>query len=774
MIKKFLLSISCLGMICLQAISQMAPGSWQDYLPYQEGKKVVLAQSKVYCASQTSMFYYDTDDGSINKFSRVQGLNDVGIAAIGYSSEEQTMVVVYSNANIDVIKNGLISNISDVKSKSNLVDKTANNIEIIGENAFISFGFGIVVLNLKKLEIRDSYILGEDLETFKINDIAVDDTYLYAATNKGIYRADKNNSFLIDFSNWTRINDLVEPESNYTSIEFHNNRIYTILKKEDYVDDRIFSLQEGIWSELVLSFGIKKYSNIKSSEANLYILAENAVGKLNDNNIIERTIIQSRPTDLVSLANTLYVSGIDSGLMMIKPDNSMLKIIPEGPAGSEAVHISLWEDNIYISTGGMTEAWNPGYSSKGVFARMNGKWQVISPFTQPGLTGSFDFQRTAVNPKKPEELIMSNFVGMGLYKLINGKFSTLYNESNSTISQLVIEDYRVYKTFATTYDATGNLWVSNIYVDNSISVLKPDGQWKAFKFEKAISLKNIGDIIATSNGQKWVVIPKGNGVFVFDEKGTIDDERDDQYKSLAIKVEEQETGVSVNDVYSIAEDLDGNIWVGTANGPVVYYNPSKVFQTNELTGSRIKIPRNDGTNLADILLQQEKINSIVIDGANRKWFATQNSGVFLMSEDGKTQIHNFTFENSPLLSNTVKHIALQPKTGEVFFSTDKGVISYRDYATKGNGAFDDVYVYPNPVRPGFEGNIVIAGLIENTIVKITDISGNLVYETTSLGGQAIWNGKTFADRKVNSGVYLVFCSTEDGSQSHVTKLLLVR
>jgi hypothetical protein len=192
-----------------------------------------------------------------------------------------------------------------------------------------------------------------------------------------------------------------------------------------------------------------------------------------------------------------------------------------------------------------------------------------------------------------------------------------------------------------------------------------------------------------------------------------------------------------------------------------------------MQGYQPEIPRNDGTIYVDLLLSTEKINDIAVDGGNRKWIATEKSGVFLVSDDGKKEIRHFTEENSPLFSNNVLTLAVNDLTGEVFFGTDKGIVSYRGEATEATDDFGKVYVFPNPVREDFEGDITVTGLARDANVKFTDISGNLVYETTALGGQAVWDGRNFRGERVHTGVYLVFCTNRDGSRTRVTKLLFI-
>jgi hypothetical protein len=277
-------------------------------------------------------------------------------------------------------------------------------------------------------------------------------------------------------------------------------------------------------------------------------------------------------------------------------------------------------------------------------------------------------------------------------------------------------------------------------------------------------------LIITQTGQKWVVLPGGNGLFVLDDNNTPEYFGDDKSKKMLVTDSDNKVFSSV---YCIAEDLDGNIWIGTDQGPVVYYNPERVFE-NDLKAYRIKIPRNDGTEIVDFLLGTESITSISVDGANRKWLGTQSSGAYLLSPDGTQQINNYNTESSPIFSNSVSSLAIDNKTGNVWISTSKGVISIRGDATSGLETFKDVYSFPNPVREDYFGNVTITGLIRDTQIRITDLSGNLVYKTESKGGLATWDLTTYNRRRVATGVYIVFCASSDGSQSCVTKILVIR
>jgi ligand-binding sensor domain-containing protein len=316
-------------------------------------------------------------------------------------------------------------------------------------------------------------------------------------------------------------------------------------------------------------------------------------------------------------------------------------------------------------------------------------------------------------------------------------------------------------------DRKGNLWIVQSEVPGNIKMLKPDGTWIINPV--TLNVPTTGDIIVTKQDHKWVILPRGNGLFVLDDKGTPDYSDDDVYKNMLVQDAE---GTIISGVYSIAEDLEGNIWVGTDQGPVVYYNPEKIFE-EDLKAYRIKIPRKDGSGLADYLLKTETITSIAVDGANRKWLGTFSSGAYLVSPDGMDRLKNYNEQNSPVFSSSIASVAVNNKTGDVWFGTSKGLISVRGDATAGKEEFEEVYAFPNPVREDFEGNVTITGLMKDTQIRITDVSGNLVYETLSDGGQASWDLNTYNGRRVATGVYLVFYSSSDGTKADVTKILVI-
>ena len=350
---------------------------------------------------------------------------------------------------------------------------------------------------------------------------------------------------------------------------------------------------------------------------------------------------------------------------------------------------------------------------------------------------------------------------VGIAKMTGLNLEEVYNETNSSLQKRAIHDDWI-EVGSIQFDSEGNLWCTNSQTYKPLSVKYTNGEWESFSLGSGVTeSQDLAKLLIDKNDQKWIQL-KNNGLIVFDE-------RRQGIKTRKLTNSENSGNLASNRVYSFAEDLEGEIWIGTDNGVSVFYDSNSIFQGENAT--QVVVTLGDYNSY---LLEGQQINDIEIDGANRKWFATNNSGVIVTSASGVEEIYHFTTENSPLFSNKVLDIEMNDVTGEVFFATEKGIISMRSESTQGNTDFSEVLVFPNPVKPDYSGPITIKGLITDAVVKITDVSGNLIYETVALGGQAVWDGKSFDGQKAHTGVYLVFCSDQEGTISHVTKLLFVR
>jgi len=408
---------------------------------------------------------------------------------------------------------------------------------------------------------------------------------------------------------------------------------------------------------------------------------------------------------------------------------------------------------------------NNQYQKKGVYKYQNNSWHSFNGGAYDSL---FDITSVNINPQNTNEVFFGSW-GKGLIKTTNGVVNEVYNKFNSGIQSL--NAYTDHQIGSSVFDENNVLWVTcsgspGANVNNPLVAF--DGEdWFTYNMDNMlVTNSNAGEILVDANGFKWF-ISKENGIFVFDENGTLEDKSDDRI--ALITTGESKGNLPSKSVHAIAQDQDGKIWVGTEEGLTVINSTFGVFD-GQVEANRIIIEQ-DGS--YQYLLETEIINTIKVDGGNRKWIGTASGGVYLVSENGQETIHHFTAENSALISNTIFDIEIFGSTGEVFFATDKGLISFVGDATDANEYTGPTYAYPNPVRPDYEGLIGIKGLVENSEVKITDITGNVIYETMSEGTTATWDGKSLNGERAQTGVYVVFSVSDDGRQKEVAKILFI-
>ncbi len=741
--------------------AQIPNNTWRDHLPYSNVKRLAKVNHKIYCATSGGMFNYNKDDNSLQKYSKVNGLADVNISTIGYSENTQTLIVSFENGNIDLIASDSITNLPDIKRKIIAGDKKINEILFLGEYAYLACGFGIVVIDLNKKEIKDSYLFGPLGSQIYVNDIAFDGEYLVASTKQGIYRASVNSPNLVDYNYWEKISSLPDINADYKSIVFFAGKLLAIYQNPATSRSDIIEFDTDNWS--VWSPEQENYRILDLQQGYMVVTTDNSSQVYDSSlNIVQKAWTSMPQFALYDNDHILWIADKRKGLIKYVNGNLENGIFPKGPQYPDVGELVYQDGYLWVGSG------NEGniYENKGAYLFKEEQWSNYNIETVPDLINYPNLSDIAIDPSNPDH-IFGGHTGFGIVE-IEGNSVAIHDETNSVLN--TIEGFGHGYIFITglSFDRNNNLWISANFDENPVYVRRNDGSWEniVLKYDGFGFNTRVNEIFATSFGQIWLLLER-NGILVFREN------HDGSFSEKFFSVVNQQ-GDLMDRVYSVAEDNDGNIWVGTIAGPVVYYSPYNILEEeDEIIGTQILIPRNDGTNLADPLLNNEKINCIVIDGANRKWFGTEKSGVFLMSEDGKKEIHKFNNENSPLFSDNVRSIAINDSNGEVFFGTDKGILSFKGQATKGSEEYHDVYVYPNPVRENYRGDITVTGLVANVNVKITDISGNIVFETQALGGQAIWDGNNFNGERVGTGVYLVFCSNDDGTKTFVTKLLFI-
>ncbi|MBE3141634.1 MAG: T9SS type A sorting domain-containing protein, partial [Thermoplasmata archaeon] len=739
-------------------------GTWSDHLVYNTTKSVAVGTKEVYASTGSSIIVYNKEFAELKKMSRINGLNETGISTIAWSEENNALIIAYTSTNVDLVKNNIIYNIPDISRKYITGKKEINRIRTNGKYAYLACSFGIIVVDIIKKEIYDTWKPGGGSANAEVWDIAFGNSKIYAATGNGVFSADLSNPGLSYFGNWSLINILPNPNGKYTSLIFSGNKLYVNRSDPFSGSDSVYAIDGAGVSNLFSYLPGVYNTSFDPAKSGFTISSSASIKYYNNDGSFNKTISSygwgtPNISQAVADGTDIWIADINSGLVRGENMTVFSALTLAGPASNNAYSITSYNGKTLICGGAVDVTWNNLSKPLQVSIHENNSWTSLSSTTIK------DAMRAIVDPDNSNHLFVSTWGG-GLLEYENNNLVKQYTESNSPL-QTIIPGQPYVRICGMVMDKNKNLWITQSEVIGSIKVLKPDGSWIVNPV--TVDAPTIGDIIITRNGHKWIVLPRGYGLFILDDNNTPDVFSDDRYKKMLVKDTENKP---ISFVYSIAEDLDGNIWIGTDQGPLVYYNPEKVFDA-DLNTFRIKIPRNDGTGLADNVLVTESISSIAIDGANRKWLGTSSSGVYLLSPDGTTQIKNYNEQNSPILSNSIVSLAVDNKSGDVWFCTLKGVQSVRGDAIQGEEKFTNVYTFPNPVRKDFTGNVTITGLMRDSQIRITDISGNLVYETVSDGGLATWDLKTYNGSRVATGVYLVFCASNDGSQSFVTKMLVI-
>ncbi len=760
---RWFFSIILLTFCFSQIFPQVKLYQWRTHAPYLKGVQLAVANDKVYCISEGGFFSYHKSSGSLEKYSKVTGLSDVDYSSIAYDAGNDLLVIGYQNGNIDLLYKNEIYNLPDIKRKLIIGSKSVNKLDFIDGLLYASCGFGIVVIDPVKREVKETYLIGENGMQVIVNQVAFDGRYLYAACEGGVYRADYFSSNLVDFNSWEKMGNLAGVDGNYNAIVFFDNKMY-VNHSKDTGDDVIYFLEGDSW--IPLGKGDLTGNNYSLTAGdNLVISNERKVVVVNPDGTIKKIIDHSiywepECRDAVLEGGTTWIADNRQGLVKISANNQKYFYTPNGPLYHYVWDLDAAQGDIWAAGGG-----NDGiqYSYIGGYSFQKEKWINFHRSLDFSINEIRNFHVVAVNPRNSKQVFFGSN-GYGLIEYYDNQYQETYDGSNSNLEYALAPfDVRI---SGLAFDDNENLWIAEMVVNNPVYVKPPGKEIEKIKFKSSIPGNKTGRLLVTSTGQKWLIL-NNVGLFVFDHQPG-----GGEYNEKVLRIIGSDGEMISSSPYSLAEDLDGNIWIGTDKGPVVYYNPEDVFTSN-IYASKILISRNDGSNLADVLLETETITSISIDGAGRKWFGTSGAGVFLLSKDATKQIYNFTAENSPMPSSNIIDISINHLTGEVFFGTDKGIISFKGDATKGNDDFGRVYTYPNPVRENYQGDITVTGLLDNVDVKITDVSGNLVFETTALGGQAIWNGRNMDGIRVSTGVYLVFCTNSDGSKTYVTKILFI-
>ncbi|MBN2616088.1 MAG: hypothetical protein JXR71_10390 [Bacteroidales bacterium] len=750
-------------------------GHWRTHLPYNKVIDVAVAGDVIYAATPYDIYSYNTSDNNITIIDKVYGLHDAGISRIAYDAQRQVLLVAYEDGNIDLLDaDGNVYNIPDIYNKDMFGLKTINNILFQDRYAYLSCAFGIVKLDLQKQEVKETYYMGPDGTSINVYDLTINDTAFVAATEKGIYYADKNASNLADFSQWHHENRIPNANQAFNLVASFNGKLYANYYSGSWSGDTLYVLNGSRW-EIFQPDNHDRHFRLTAYPDKMILVNRNFIQVFNTSGSVIQQVLPiggwySYLSAQFDASGSLWAGTDAKGMLHLSDNGSKSEfILPNGPAANGAFDMDASGNQVWVVPGGYQSNWSKAYVLPGVFDFQDGKWNNFTKDNVPAFDSLSDMVCVKADPLNPGTAYVGTWQA-GILQFKDNKLTNIFSKNNSSLEPWT-SDTNLVNVSGMDFDSQHNLWVANTGAYHLLSMRNNNGSWKSFYLGSSLSGIDVSKLMVDSYDQIWIIKRNNGMVIVYNDNNTPADASDDQWKVLTSVA--GNGNIPGNVMYSMATDKNGAVWVGTDKGVAVFYNPENIFQPGaDYDAQQILVPRNDGTGLADILLVTETVTAIAVDGGNRKWIGTERSGVFLLSPDGLKQIHHFTAENSPLLSNHITGITIS-KDGEVFMGTDQGLISYRGTATPGNETFQDVYAFPNPVRESYTGPIAIKGLVTNASVKITDAYGNLVYETVAEGGQAIWDGKNFDHQRVATGVYLVFLSNSDGSQTLVTKILVI-
>lgn len=748
-------------------------GSWRDYLPYNNLKRVVESDNFVYAASDYSLVEYDKRDNSISRLSKVHGLSDIGVSSLGYHSPTNTVIVGYSNGNVDFIQNGKVVNFPDIQRASLIADKQINDIETDGRFAYLACGFGIVQLEMNQRVVEETFFIGNMGSYLNVSALTLNEDTIFAATENGIVYAEKS-APLKDYNFWFSDNTFPFQNKAINHLLFWKGNLMANLSSELNNADTLLIKEAGAW-QFFSEFQDQTNHSIQVYGDSL-LFSNNGGYQLYNGSLDPvyqvfnyNTSAPAQPGEVILGRNgTFWVADRQFGFIR-NPELFVYDIANlHSPFATDAHRISTSNGHVWVAAGSRAENYSSRFNSNGVYHKKPDEtWETYNVFFNNDLEGFNDILTVAIDPFDGNHAFAAG-LSKGLLEFRDGELVNVYDTLNSPLR--IKPSDAIIGVDGMQFDAQGNLWVTNMGYSDALLRLNRQEEWQVYGFEDVLSSPVSGEIIIDDNGFKWFILPnRGRGVVVFNDAGTPENTADDEYRLL--------TGTSGNgglpstDVYSIAKDNSGEIWVGTNLGVAVFYNPGAVFLEGvNIDAQRIFVTVNGYT---QYLLETETVTGIAVDGANRKWFATDGGGVFLMSEDGTQQIQHFTASNSPLFSNSINDIAFEAESGEVIIATDRGLLAFRSTATGGDPTYSEVYAYPNPVRRDYTGPIAVKGLAANSSIRITDINGNLVFKTIAEGGQAIWNGKNMQGDRVQTGVYLVFSADTEGTETNITKIMVV-
>lgn len=765
--KQLLTVILFLQVFSIQA--QNFEENWTGFFSYVSIKSISQGNDRIYAAAENAVFTYDLSTQETASISTINGLSGKLISTSYYSEDFGLYILGYESGLIEIVIDGDedILKVVDILDKPTIPpnQKRINHFYEYNGSIYISTQFGISVFNLGALEFGDTYFIGDLGEQIEISQTTVFEDIIYAATkNDGIRTAFVDDDNLIDYQQWTTIF-----AGGFKGIQTLTTEIY-IARNNNNIDRYVPGsnlVQVESFNSSVVDFGVT--SNM------LTITTSNSIHSYSEGFVLEFEVTELLGYDYVlqsgiTFNNTLYLGTEELGMLVVPFDNSLVaQILPDGPLLNHPFAIDASPGKLWVAFGEVDLNFNPyPLSRRGISNLKNGSWTNImydELLAQLGVEDVNDISYVTINPENSREIYMSSYQ-KGLLKIEDQTPFILFNETNSPLSIPNNNPAMGIRVFGSDYDREGNLWFVQSRINEGLIKLTPTGQFQ---------LIDVSNIIPAEQEQALSEIKisrEGYPFFGAVDNGLVGyNPTTNQFNILGEGI--GSGNLPTTNIRALAFDNQNRLWIGTSKGLRVLNSVGSFFNEEGPQDTKaIIIEDDDG--VAQELLFEQSITDIEVDGSNNKWVATADTGVFYFSPNGQETLLRFTAANSPLPSDDVQDIAIDDSTGVVYFATADGLVSFNGTSTAPREDLESVYAFPNPVRPNFLGNVTIDGLTARANVKITDITGNLVFETTSEGGSVQWDTTAFGKYRVASGVYLVLVSTNDGLLTNVIKIMIIR
>lgn len=743
------------------AMAQFRPvGKWRAHLPYNQATGIATDGITLYVTSAKGFFSFNTSNQNIETYSKVEGMHDSNPIGLAYDAATNSVIICYQNSNIDLFRYHNFTVLPDLKNKSISGDKSIHGIYTDHGLAYLSTGLGILVIDLDRQEVKETYVFSNGGHTIPVNAVSSDDTFLYAASDAGIYRIAKNNPAPQVFNNWQPY----DTSRGFSHLTFMKQVLYASSTGNS---DSLFRFSGPGMRQRIWYRDSTHIVRLDAGDSLLYagIFDDNGKGRslhFSTNDVIVDSTATAYPGGTVEGTDgRLWVA--DAYLGLILHDKAGLHyVIPDGPGDADNTALYVHNNNVWVAHGGVYPGSDlPRLKGTGISHFTDDHWSYYNAYNHPLFKDSvLDFLVLAVNPA--DGTLYAGTAESGLYERKG-------DGTERMVKQGELQGLNGnFPARGLAFDQNGALWVNQYGLNQELAVRTSDGHWYYYsvpKFNRPLA--NTGaEMLVDDLNQKWYLSPLG-GVIIYNDGGTPETQSDDDYRNLTQG--KGNGGLPSNNVLCLAKDRDGAIWIGTDAGIGIAGSPGLLLQ-DKTSDVELRVVQYD--QFAGILFANESVNAIAVDGANRKWVGT-NNGVWLLSPDASKIQERFTVDNAPLPSNVIQSIAVDDITGDVYFGTQDGLVSYHGSATEGSEQAQSIHIFPHPISSDYKGPISMTGFTTDADVRITDIAGQLIYRAKATGGSLVWNGADYTGHRPQSGVLLIFASSRDGVEKAVGKMIFL-